>query len=97
MHALAELMKNTGVDSVPVVDDDSRLAGIVGLRDIAQHYMDSVGFTDLSKAPIELDILVKTLDCRVISNSKNVSVLTARSLWLPCRKGLCLTGYLPGR
>jgi manganese-dependent inorganic pyrophosphatase len=96
VHALAELMKNTGVHSVPVVDDDSRLAGIVGLRDIAQHYMDSVGFTDLSKAPIELDILVKTLDCRVISNSKNASVLTGKILVAAMQKGTMLNRVSPG-
>jgi manganese-dependent inorganic pyrophosphatase len=90
VQALAELMKNTGVRSVPVVDDESRLAGIVGLRDIAQHYMDSVGFTDLSKAPIELDILVKTLDCRVITNSRNVSVLAGKVLVAAMQKGTIL-------
>ena len=96
VQALAELMKNTGVRSVPVVDDESRLAGIVGLRDIAQHHMDSVGFTDLSKAPIELDILVKTLDCRVITNSRNVSVLTGKVLVAAMQKGTILNMSSPG-
>jgi manganese-dependent inorganic pyrophosphatase len=96
VQALAELMKNTGVRSVPVVDDEGRLAGIVGLRDIAQHYMDSVGFTDLSKAPIELDILVKTLNCRVITNSRNISVLTGKVLVSALQKGTILNMAPPG-
>ncbi|HMK56921.1 MAG TPA: putative manganese-dependent inorganic diphosphatase [Dissulfurispiraceae bacterium] len=90
VHALADLMKKTGVRSVPVVDDDERLGGIVGLRDIAQHYVDSVGFSDLSKAPIELDILVNTLDCRVISNSRNISVLSGKVLVAAMQKGTML-------
>jgi manganese-dependent inorganic pyrophosphatase len=96
VHELADLVKKTGVRSVPVVDDDGRLAGIVGLRDIAQHYVDSVGFADLSKAPVELDILVKTLDCRVISNSKNVSVLTGKVLVAAMQKGTMLNKVTKG-
>ncbi|HMK60547.1 MAG TPA: putative manganese-dependent inorganic diphosphatase [Dissulfurispiraceae bacterium] len=96
VHALADLMKKTGVRSVPVVDDDERLAGIVGLRDIAQHYVDSVGFSDLSKAPIELDILIKTLDCRVISNSKNVSILSGKVIVAAMQKGTLLNRVSSG-
>ena len=96
VQALAGHMKDTGVRSVPVVDEDKRLAGIAGLRDIARHYMDSVGFSDLSKAPIELDILVKTLDCRVISNSRNVSVLTGKVFVAAMQKGTILNLATPG-
>jgi len=52
IKALALMMRDQNVRSVPVVDDSGRLAGVVGLKDIARHYMDSVGFADLSKAPI---------------------------------------------
>ncbi len=96
VQALAEHMKSTNVRSVPVVDEENRLAGIAGLRDIARHYMDSVGFSDLSKAPIELDILVKTLDCRVISNIRNVSVLTGKVFVAAMQKGTILNFATPG-
>ena len=78
IRVLALMMREQSVRSVPVVDDSGRVAGVVGLKDIARHYMDSVGFADLSKAPIELDILVKTLDARVISNVQQLTVLTGR-------------------
>src|SRR3990172_11190874 len=61
VQALSLLMRETGVRSLPVVDDSGRVSGIVGLKDIARHYMDSVGFSDLKEAPISLDILVNTL------------------------------------
>ena len=35
VQALALLMRNTGVRSVPVVDDTGRVLGLVGLKDIA--------------------------------------------------------------
>jgi manganese-dependent inorganic pyrophosphatase len=78
VQALALLMREQGVRSVPITDDSGRMAGVVGLKDIARHYIDSVGFADLAKAPIELDLLLKTLEGRVISNSKRISVLTGR-------------------
>jgi manganese-dependent inorganic pyrophosphatase len=96
IQALALLMREQGVRSVPVVDESGRLAGVVGLKDIARHYIDSVGFADLSKAPIELDILLKTLDGRVISNTKHVSVLTGRVLIAAMQRGTMLNRVRPG-
>ena len=96
IQALALLMREKGVRSVPVVDEESRLAGVVGLKDIARHYMDSVGFADLSKAPIELDILLKTLNGRVISNSKRLSVLTGRVFIAAMQRGTLLNRVRPG-
>ena len=40
IQALALLMREKGVRSVPVVDEENGLAGVVGLKDIARHYMD---------------------------------------------------------
>ena len=96
IQALALLMREKGVRSVPVADDAGRLAGVVGLKDIARHYMDSVGFADLSKAPIELDILLKTLDARVISNSKQITVLTGRVFIAAMQRGTMVNRVRPG-
>ncbi len=94
VQALAQLMKEQGVRSVPVVDESGRLAGIVGLRDIARHYMDSVGFSEL--ASVGLDILVKTLDCRVISNSRNLALLSGKVFVAAMQKGTILNMITPG-
>ena len=96
VQALALLMREQGVRSVPVVDESGRTAGLVGLKDIARHYMDSVGFADLSKAPIELDILLKTLDGRVMSNTKQITVLTGRVLIAAMQRGTLLNRVRPG-
>src|SRR5512141_1766921 len=61
IQALARLMREEGVRALPVVDDTGRLAGMVGLKDVARHYMDSVGFADITDSPISLDILSRTL------------------------------------
>ena len=96
IQALALLMREKGVRSVPVVDDAGRLAGVVGLKDIARHYIESVGFADLSKAPIELDILLKTLDARVISNQKQITVLTGGVFIAAMQRGALLNRVRPG-
>jgi manganese-dependent inorganic pyrophosphatase len=96
IQVLAMIMREQGVRSVPVEDASGRLAGVVGLKDIARHYMDSVGFADLSKAPIEIDILLKTLDGRVISNTKQITVLTGRVLIAAMQRGTILNRIRPG-
>ena len=96
VQALALVMREHGVRSVPVVDETGRLAGVVGLKDIAGHYMESVGFSDLSKAPIDLDILVKTLDGRVLCNPRRLSVLTGRVLIAAMQRATLLHRVRPG-
>ena len=96
VQTLALLMRDTGVRSLPVVDDNGRVTGIVGLKDIARHYMESAGFSDLSQAPISLDIFIKTLDGRVISNTKKVEQLTGRFHTASMQKGTILNRVHPG-
>ncbi len=96
IQALALLMRENGVRAVPVVDDRGRVTGIVGIKDIARHYMDSVGFTDLSSPPIDLDIFMKTLDGSVISNTKQVKYLKGRIFIATMQKGTILNRVQTG-
>jgi manganese-dependent inorganic pyrophosphatase len=96
VQALVRLMRETGVRTVPVVDETGRLAGIAGLKDVASHYMESVGFSDLSRAPIDLNILVQTLEGRVVSNTKKVEFLTGRVYIAAMQKGTILNKVSPG-
>ncbi len=96
VQALALLMRDSGVRSLPVVDDTGRVIGLVGLKDIAKHYMDSVGFSDLSEMPINLDIFIKTLDGRVISNTKRTEYLSGKVVTAAMQKGTLLNRIHPG-
>lgn len=96
IQALALLMRETGVRSVPVADSTGRIAGIVGLKDIARHYMDCVGFSDLSEAPINIDIFLETLDGRIISNSGEAEHLQGRLFIASMQKGTLLNKINPG-
>jgi manganese-dependent inorganic pyrophosphatase len=96
VQALALLMREKGVRSLPVVDDRGRFSGIVGLKDIARHYMESVGFTDITEAPIVVDILLKTLEGRVICNSGKIEHLTGKIFISAMQKGTILNKVRPG-
>ncbi len=90
IQSLAEMMKNEGVRAVPVVNEEGKVVGIVGLRDIAQHYMDSVNFFDLSSSPIDISLLTKTLECRVVCNNPNIKALSGRVFIATMQKGTIL-------
>jgi len=96
VQALMLLMKEKNVRSLPVVDENDRLAGMVGLKDVAMHYMDSVGFTDLSKAPLDLNILVRTLEGRVVSNPARLEYLSGKIHIASMQKGTILNRVRPG-
>ena len=73
VQALSLLMRETGVRSLPVVDDSGRVSGIVGLKDIARHYMDSVGFSDLKEAPDQalISLLKHSMDASSATQKKS--------------------------
>ena len=96
VQALALVMREKGVRSLPVVDERDRFSGVVGLKDIARHYMESVGFTDITDAPISVDILLKTLEGRVICNSHRVEYLTGRIFIAAMQKGTILNKIKTG-
>lgn len=75
---VASLMKEKNIRTVPIVDSTRKLLGIIGLKDIAEHYIDAMGFGDLSTTPIDLNILLDTLDAKVITNPKNIEKLMGK-------------------
>jgi len=74
----ASLMKEKNIRTVPVVDVSKKLVGIVGLKDIAEYYIDHLGFGDLSTTPVDLNILISTLNGQVIANPGRVEKVTGR-------------------
>ena len=90
VHALAQLVREEGVRTVPVVDDMDRVLGILGLRDIAQFHMESAGLMDLSNAPISLDIFIKTLNGMMITNAGKADTLQGRVIIAAMQRGTLL-------
>jgi len=74
----ASLMKENNIRLLPITDSNKKVLGIVSLEDIARHYVDSIGRTDLSATPADLDVLVESLGGKVIVNPEHVEKLTGR-------------------
>ena len=75
---VASLMKEKNIRTVPVIDSSKKLLGIVGLKDIAEYYIDNLGRKNLTTTPIDLNILINTLNGKVIANPKSIEKLTGR-------------------
>ncbi len=90
------LMKENNIRTVPVVDENRRLVGIIGLKDIAEHYIETMGFCDLSRIPIDLNILVDTLGGKIITNPKGIKELTGRIFIAAMQKTTVLSKIGPG-
>src|SRR5208283_5043890 len=80
----------------PVVDDNDRFSGIAGLKDIARHYFESTGFSDITDTPIDLARVLKALEGRVISNTRKSVCLSAKVLIAALHKATILTKVNPG-
>ncbi|RCV64167.1 manganese-dependent inorganic pyrophosphatase [Methanophagales archaeon] len=74
----ATLIREKNIRTVPIVDSGKKLLGIVGLKDIAEYYIGNLGRKDLSTSPIDLNILVSTLNGKVIANPNKIESLTGR-------------------
>lgn len=75
---VASLMKGKNIHTVPVVDSSKKLLGIVGLKDLAEYYIDNLGRKDLSTTPVDLNILISILNGKVIANPKSIEKLTGK-------------------
>lgn len=89
VHALATIFQEQGVRTLPVIDDSNRVAGIIGLRDLAQFHMTG-SMMDLSQAPISLDIFLKTAEGRVVANPGKTETLTGGVMIASMQRGTLL-------
>jgi len=93
---VASLMKEKIIRTVPIVDPSKKLLGIVGLKDIAKYYIDNLGRKDLSTTPIDLNILIRTLNGKVIATPKSVERLSGRVFIAAMQKTTILNKIQPG-
>lgn len=67
LRELGRIMKQHGVKSVPVVDRDGRLAGIVTVGDLARKYIDELEMQDLKEAGVTFAGVRSALDGEVVA------------------------------
>jgi len=93
---VASLMREKNIRTVPIVDHGKKLLGIVGLKDIAEYYIVNLGRKNLSTTPIDLNILIQTLNGKVIVNPKKSDKLTGKVFVAAMQKTSILNRIQPG-
>lgn len=67
-----ELMKKNNINSLPIIDENEKLIGIVTISDIIQSYIDVWDNTILGKSGTTIDNIIDTLSAKPI-NISNIS------------------------
>lgn len=65
------IMTKNGIHSLPVVDDNEKLIGVVTVSDIVQNYIDVWDNSFLGKADVSIDNIIDTLSAKAILIPEN--------------------------
>ncbi|WFA08857.1 putative manganese-dependent inorganic diphosphatase [Tissierella sp. Yu-01] len=72
------IMKINNINSLPIVDDDEKIIGIVTVSDIIQNYIDVWDNTVLGKAGTSIDNIIDTLSAKPIVIPENAKEMTGK-------------------
>ncbi|WIV10580.1 putative manganese-dependent inorganic diphosphatase [Proteiniborus sp. MB09-C3] len=82
MGIALELMKKNNVNSLPVVDENEQLIGIVTISDIVESYIDVWDNTILGRSGTSIDNIIDTLSANPVNIPKNMKPLSGKLLVL---------------
>jgi len=71
-------MKKNNIRTVPVVDEDERLIGIVTLADVTNKYMDAIDNNTIASTKTSLRSIVETLNGKLICGFKETFSTSGR-------------------
>lgn len=90
MREIGQTMFNTGAKSIPVVESDGKLAGMITVSDLAKRYYDELEMQDLYRAGVDYEGVVRALDGILLAGnikgrevSGKVKIAAARSVTIP--------------
>ena len=66
LRKLGQIMREHDVKSVPVVNDEEVLVGIVTVSDLAKRYFNELGMQNLADANVTLSLVVEVLDAKIV-------------------------------
>jgi manganese-dependent inorganic pyrophosphatase len=96
IYKLALLVKDHNLHTVPVIDSSRRLVGVVGVKDIANHYAAGLRLSDIQAVPVNVDSLLETLEARIIANPRQLQELKGRIFIAAMERGTVLNQVQPG-
>lgn len=66
LRTLGEVLRNNNVKSVPVIDKDRNLIGIVTVSDLAKRYFNELNMQNLADANVSLQAVVDVVDGEIV-------------------------------
>lgn len=76
LRELAAIMRKDGVKSIPVVNDDNDLTGIVSVSDVAKRYFEDLGMQSFSDTHIALGDIQSVIDARPVVESEGNPIVS---------------------
>ncbi len=77
-----DIMKQNNINSIPVVDENENLVGIITISDIIQSYIDVWDNNILGKSKASIDNIIDTLSAKPINIPKDVNTFDGKILVL---------------
>ena len=68
LYEVGQKLQREGRRVVPIVDDEGRLAGVMGIEDFARNLIAGLELGQLDHVPLDMDNVLKTLDGRLLVN-----------------------------
>lgn len=87
-------MRSKGVKSLPVVDENYRLLGLVTAGDLAEKYLTDLGEQNLNEMQTSVENILKTLGGTLICGSGDVQVKGKIFIWSDAAGGQEVSGCL---
>jgi len=76
LHTLGKVMRGNDFKSIPVVDEDKKLIGIVTVSDLAKRYFNELSMQNLADANVTLSSIATVIDGEVINGGNMKAKIT---------------------
>jgi manganese-dependent inorganic pyrophosphatase len=70
LYEVGQIMQREGIRVVPIVGDDGRLSGVMGVEDFASSFIGGLDFDLLDRVHLDLDNVVRALEGRLLVHAR---------------------------
>lgn len=97
LRELGQIMKQRGAKSLPVVEPDQTLVGIVTVGDLAKQYFDELEMQDLREAGVDFAGILRALDGKLLCGEEKLKqIITGRVRIAGARTSTLVKAIKPG-
>ena len=78
LRYLGSVLQENNLRSVPVIDDEGRMVGIVTVSDLAQRYFEELNMQDLGESSVALKAIVEIIEGKIVVDSDDDAVVKGK-------------------